>query len=349
MNYRTPGVACLTAAVLCGFAHAPQAGAGVVSDPVTVSKWTLAPGANFISAPAKKSVLTQTKVTAVATDTLSLDVTLVAGALHPVDGRAQYAVFVRHDQTGDGPGTQGDWWTIASNGANSVTVVPQPGFGATASRVAAGDIVEVVKLTSLQDLLGSGASVAIAKDTDFDDTTEGAAYELAGTSFSSTLFYHDGTLLTEGWYLDFSTFLGTGATYTFTPDQPLFAMTTAASDVLVSGILQSYRLSHYIVPGFNPISTGYAAPSPLGTSNLIESGWLKDTDFDDTTEDSLYTLNGTSFLHTVFYHDGSLLAAGWYLDFATLDNAFPLDPGVGFLINHTGPGFVWRQTLPYVP
>ncbi|MDX1953121.1 MAG: hypothetical protein SFY81_13150, partial [Verrucomicrobiota bacterium] len=160
----------VAAIALC---YAEDAQANVVSDPVTASKLTVNPGANFISAPGHKTPLFTGSVTAVSGDVVTIGGTLTAGALNKVDLDGfgtfahQYTLVIRHDRSADGAGTQGDWFTVESNTATTVTVTPD-GFGATSTRIAAGDIVEIYKMTSLNDVFGAGATLKIAADVNFD-------------------------------------------------------------------------------------------------------------------------------------------------------------------------------------
>ncbi len=349
----------LAAAALCAASgiHAHASGSG---DPVTASKWTLNTGANFISAPAHATpahgATAVVRVTATAGATITLDTALPAGSYGPAGAGPfpQYVVVLRHDNSEEGNGKEGDWANISSvGGGNTVITLDADKLGASASaNFGVGDIVEVVKRFSLEDFLGSGPTFAntlkVEADTDFNDATEDAAYILVGSSFANTLFYHSGALAPAGWYLDFGTDLGSGATYTFDPDQPIYVFREdAATDLTVAGTLQTYTLTHYLLAGITPVSTGFEKPAAIGISGLLEStGFTQDADFDSGTPDNIYTLVGTAFLNTLFYHNGALVPpAGWYVDFATLDNDFPLDGGKGFLSDNAN-AFAWRHLAP---
>jgi len=330
--------------------------ASVVSDPVTASEWTLASGANFLSAPAHQVPVFTGTVSSVSGDNVTLNGVLAAGALNKVNLAGsgvyahQYVLVVRNDVSSEGSGTQGDWFTVESNTASVVTVTPD-GYATTASRVAAGNTVEVFKLLSLKDVFGVGGAGKFDLDNNLDDVSGDALYLLDGTSFANTVVYHDGSLLSPaGYYLDFGIYLGDGSQFTFAPDQGVLFFNNygPAFDATVLGTLQAYNLTHYLASGFNGTATGFAAPSPIGTSKLLESGFAPESNLDDTS-DAVFTLAGTSFADTLVYHDGSLLApAGWRENFGPLNPAYPLNPGVGFFVKTAGT-YLWRQPVPFVP
>lgn len=330
--------------------------ASVVSDPVTASEWTLSTGASFLSAPAHQVPAFTGTVLSITGDAVTLDGVLAAGALNKVNLAGsgvfayQYVLVVRNDLSSEGSGTQGDWFTVESNTASTVTVTPD-GFASTASRVAAGDTVEVFKLLTLKDVFGVGAANKFDIDTNLDDVSGDALFILDGTSFANTVVYHDGSQLSPaGYYLDFGIFLGDGSQFTFAPDQGVLFFNNygPAFDVTVSGTLQSYNLTHYLAAGFNGTATGFAAPAAIGSSKLLESGFAPESNLDDTS-DAVFTLAGTSFADTLVYHDGSLLApAGWRENFGPLNPNYPLNPAEGFFVKTAGT-YLWRQPVPFVP
>jgi hypothetical protein len=93
----------------------------------------------------------------------------------------------------------------------------------------------------------------------------------------------------------------------------------------------------------------YPVDAPIGTSNLKESGWISDSDFDvlATQEDVGRVVTGTSFGQDIFHHDGSLDTAGWYVG-GVLNNTFGLQTQRGFILFRKGPStLVWRQSVPF--
>lgn len=367
-HLKSATVAGLVAAAIA-LCYVDSAQASTVSDPVTASKWTVSAGVNTLSAPAHRTPVFSGKVTNVSGDVVTVDGSLTASALDKVNLAGsgvyafQYVLAVRHDtdvktnavQTLDyvaGPGTQGDWFTVENNTTSTVTITPD-GFGTTAQRVESGDIVEIYKLINLKELFGSGPAfgnnLKVAAESEFDDTTGDQIYNMLGVGYNGSLTYHDGSLTSEGWWLNFGVFLGDGANFTFAPDEAvrLFRNGGGSFDVTLTGVLQAYNLSHYVVPGFNPLSTGYAAPSPIGATRLLESGFAPEPDFDDAN-DITYTFLGVGYGNSLTYHDGGVTSQGWWVNFGSLNPAFPLDPGLGFTVKTAG-SYVWRQNLPFVP
>lgn len=346
--------AVLTATMALAAAGVLQA--SVVSDPVTASEWTLATGASFLTAPAHQVPVFSGAVLSVTGDVVTIDGVLAAAALNKVNLAGsgvfayQYVLVVRNDLSSEGSGTQGDWFTVESNTASTVTVTPD-GYATTGSRVAAGDTVEVFKLLSLKDVFGVGAANKFDIDNNLDDVSGDALYLLDGTSFANTVVYHDGSVLAPaGYYLDFGIFLGDGSQFTFAPDQGVLFFNNygPSFDATVNGTLQAYNLTHYLAAGFNGTATGFAAPAPIGSSRLFESGFAPESNLDDTS-DAVFTLAGTSFADTLVYHDGSLLApAGWRENFGPLNPNYPLNPGEGFFVKTAGT-YLWRQPVPFIP
>lgn len=348
---RASGLA--TAALLAAHLPAsPLLEAGVVSPIVTASKWTVPAGSTLLSTPAYASPSYAGAVASVSGNVITLAGTpgFTAGAFAPVDPGTgtefyQYLVSLRFDASTEGRGNQGDWWLVEDNGTGTLTVAPSPVGGTLASRLATGDLVEVTRLLSVKDVFGAGAGLRLNADDDFDDSTGDAVRVMVGTTFGAPLFHHDGSLDTAGWYYDYS-LVGDGSTVTLYPDQALMVVHAgAATDLHVPGVLRTYSFTHYLASGPNPLSTGFAAPAPIGTSGLKEAGFL-DTDFDDSTEDTVRLLVGTTFGVPLFYHTGSE-PEGWYADYS-LDNTYPLDPGLGVILFTDGP-MVWRQPEPFVP
>jgi uncharacterized protein (TIGR02597 family) len=339
---------------------APRGHAAVVSEPATASKVTIATGATFVAPAGRNAPAYRGQVASVSGNVLTL-----AGSpgwtvnqfapVSPTPPPAvteffQYMVILRSDRSADGTGNQGDWWLVDSNTASTLTVEPSAApFGTTASRLGVGDTVEIIKLPSVKDLFGAGATLRINADTDFDDTTGDYLRLVAGTSFGSSIMYHDGSVVSPaGWYFDFAE-VGDGSQVTFYPDQAIMVFHQgAATDLYSGGTLQSFALTHYLAAGANALATGFGKDALLTGSGLQAAGFL-DTDFDDTTEDYLRFVAGTSFGSSLMYHDsgGAIVPAGWYLDF-TLDSTAALPATAGFVL-FTDSALTWRQPAPFVP
>jgi uncharacterized protein (TIGR02597 family) len=334
---------------------APRGQAAVVSDPVTATKVTAASGATFVAPAGRNAPAYRGQLASVAGNTLTFAGSpgWTVNQFAPVNVGGtdffQYLVILRSDRSADGLGNQGDWWLVDSNGAGTVTVEPSaPPFGTTASRLGAGDTVEIIKLTSIKDLFGAGPTLRINPDTDFDDSTGDFLRVVSGTSFVSSLMYHDGSVNSPAaWYLDFAE-VGDGSQVTLYPDQAIMVFHQGApNDLHNGGTLQSFALTHYVATGANARATGFGKDALLAGSGLQAAGFL-DTDFDDTTEDYIRLVNGTSLGASIMYHDGSVtLPAGWYVDFS-LDNSASLPVTAGFILFADGP-LTWRQPPPFVP
>ena len=346
-------------AAIMAAAATPALHATVNSDVVTASKYTQPAGPNFFGIVAHPAPLFTGSVVSVVGNVITINGTLTAGALNSIliDGTrdtAQYVVKLRHDRTGDGDKNEGSWFLIAANTGTTVTVAPNALGGAADSLIAAGDIVQIEKLPTLQDAWGSGAGVLVDQDNNFDDASGDTIYTVSGTGFSEAIVYHDGSLVPAGWYDVFSGLsIGDGSTFTFAPDQAVFSYNNygPAYDVTLKGNIQCFALSHFILPGFNGITTGFAASAPLGAAGLFlppvpGSTFKAESNFDDSS-DALYSLIGTGFDKALIYHDGSLLTQGWYDAFGgTPEATFPLTAGTGYYVKNTGAPYIWHEPKP---
>lgn len=273
---------------------------------------------------------------------------LASGTLGPVSFDAltfsQYALFLKKDASAT-PGNQGDWFPITANTAGTVTV--NPGSQTLTAVLAAGDTVEIRRLTSLRDIYGTGASCILNKDDDLDQTIGNDLVRFAlGTSFGFEVFYHDGSVDAEGYYVE-GTFAGDGSQVTVGPDEPVWTFRdgVAPATAVIKGNVHEYALTHYLEAGPNPVATGYPVGSPIGASKLLESGWVQDDDLDQTLGNDLARgVVGTGFSTEIFYHDGTLDLAGWYVD-GGLDNLFPIPPVEATMYFVTS-SLIWRQPSP---
>lgn len=323
-----------------------------ISDVVGVHEMQLSSGPNFISAPLHKQPFFRGSVSAVAGTTVSIGGSpgWTVNQFGPLDSHTQFVLILRHDASAT-PGNEGDWWPITANAAATLSVNAR-GDDLTTLLVA-GDDIEVRHLVSLKDLFGTGPSVLLNKDSDgsANPNDEDVIYFVSGTSFSSEAFYHDGSLAPAGYYVDGDGPFD-GSTLTIGPDEPLMVFRkrgSAALNTLLAGNVQSTSLTHYLKTGPNPVGTGFPVDSPIGSSGLLESGWLQDSNGSPSPaeEDVLYTVSGSSFMDEVFYHDGSLVAPGWYAN-GTADDSFPLASGHGLILFVKNPtGLQWREAVPF--
>jgi hypothetical protein len=224
-----------------------------------------------------------------------------------------------------------------------------PGADNLANLLGANDEIEIRRRNSLKDLFGTGAAVSLNKDDDGSASSvdEDVIYLVQGTSFASEIIYHDGSLAQDGYYVD-GVGPFDGSTLTLAPDEPIMLMRKAGSPSLplpVVGYAQTLRLTHYLSSGANPIGTGFSIPSPIGLSDLLESGSTADSDgsANPADDDLLYSVSGSSFSDEILYHDGSLALQGWYANGVESDS-FSLDPGRGFILFVDAPK-KWSEPL----
>lgn len=326
-------------------------------DVVGVHRLSLASGPNFVSLPLHGAAAFRGVVQSVSASgmTVSVDPVWAADSFGPRDGFTQYIVLVRTDAS-ESPGIQGDWWPVQSNGADNLTVGTRGEDLSTL--LAAGDEVEVRRLTSLKDLFGSGATLKLNPDLDFDvlTTQEDVIRFIQGVSFSGEVFYHQGTPSETGYYFNGS-LLGTGdgSTITLMPGEPILVWRKAGSNplaMLLSGSVLKTRFTHYLGPGPNAVGAVYPVPSPLALANLHESGWVSDENFDVLTseEDIIRAVNGTSFGEEVFHHAGPVDAAyGWYAS-GEFTEVYSFQPTRGYIFFVSGSSTLrWRQNPALEP
>jgi hypothetical protein len=336
----------------------------VISDLVGFSSLTLTAGANAISAPIHKIATALGSIASVSgnTVTLAYNYNWTANVFAPVGGYAQYILIVRKDGSAS-PGIQGDWWTIASNTGNTVTL--NPGADNIGSYLAAGDAVEIRKLTSIQDLFGYGGNVILNKDStgaygpsgDYSGTD--IIRLISGTSFGNPIWYFSGRQgIAEGYFIGATTGPLDGSTITVLPGQAIMVYRKTGSsslNILVNGQVQVTPLTQYLKPGPNAIGSLFDVSAPIATSNLKESGWNLDTtgaaSRNDYSNSDLFRLvTGTSFGNPVWYYNGSNGApVGWYFGSAT--NNYILQPGKAymFFVKPAANVIRWRQAVPYTP
>jgi len=313
-------------------------------------KLSLTVGANFFSAPVHSKPVYSGKVMSVSGSSVRVTGSpfWTASALGLQDTFHQYVLVLTSDASAT-PGNQGDWFYISGNGDDEVTLVNQLSGAVTpASSLAAGDGIEIRRLTTVGELFGVGSATTLAKDSDGASNVadEDVIYQVSGTSFSSDIFYHDGTLVAAGYYVGASGPFD-GSTVTLAPDEAafLFRKTGSLTPVAV-GELQTTALTHFIPPGAIGLGTGFGATANLATSALV-GGIVADSNgcSNVAEEDVIYKTSGTSFSSDIFYHDGSVVPAGFY----TGESAgATLSSGSGFFyFRKTGSGnLIWRQSAP---
>ncbi|MBI4327827.1 MAG: immunoglobulin domain-containing protein, partial [Chloroflexi bacterium] len=118
----------------------------VVTDPAGFYDVTLNAGANAISVPLHNFATARGLVDTVSGSTVTVKVNpgWTANLFAPKDGFSQYILLVRKDASAS-PGNEGDWWTIASNTGNALTL--SAGTDILSSLLGSGDQIEVRRLT----------------------------------------------------------------------------------------------------------------------------------------------------------------------------------------------------------
>lgn len=360
-----------------GFALAgatAQAQTNVISDPVGFYKLPILPGqANTLSAPLHPIQTFRGTITNSTANTVSFggSPNFAVNQFAPASGFSQFILIVRNDadKTNGAPNNvTGDWWEIVSNTANTITV--NPGADNLATHLANGDQLEVRRLTSLQDLFGFGAACILNKDNDEDPnrSQEDIIRFVSGTpngiGFDEEVYYHDGSSVAEGYYIN--GVLRPGTNITILPGQPfvLFRRVgSVATNITVLGQVQTTRLTQYLNPGGNFIANVFPAPMRLGEaggggptgSGLKESGFIQDTDEDPVrgVDDIIRAVNdsasGVGFGEEIYLHSGASTTAGWYVN-GVLNNNYSFLPGKANAFFIVGPGGrVWRQNVPFTP
>ncbi len=376
-------------AVACGLilaGTALHAQTNVVSDPVGFYKISIVPGGNVISAPMQPiqayrglaGARTANSVTFSTAASFAVNqfapVTVATGTGNVQFN--QYILVLR--QTAKGitftntsfvnPANpvitnnfSGDWWPIASNGTNSVTVTV--GADDLTTHMNAGDSLEIRKLTSLKDLLGAGSSYVLAKSADgnADPSVTDVIRTLSGTSFQhSIVYYEEGSDLPNAGYLINGSYPGVdGSTITFEPDESLVVFRKIGSTNAVSlGQVQTTPLTHYLSPGANVLGSPFPANQLLLSAGIENAqGFKADVNgsADPADGDVVRSIAGVSFIDTFSKFAGentTPFPSQWFVNGGSTDettyNILPTKSYVYFVKAGSG-GRVWRQPLPYTP
>jgi hypothetical protein len=216
----------------------------------------------------------------------------------------------------------------------------------------------VRRLTTLKSIFGSGADVKLIPDTDFDvlTTQEDVIRFVQGAAFSGEVFYHQGDPAETGYYFNGQRLgNGDGSSITLFPNEPMVVFRKAGSpplSLLVGGLVLETRFTHYLTPGANAVGMVYPVPGSILGSNLKESGWVSDTNFDvlASEEDIAREIVGTSFGTEIFHHAGPVDADfGWYVN-GNLEDLYPLKPTAAYMFFMSGNATLrWRQNLAFEP
>lgn len=371
--------------ILAGVQHT-QAQSNVLSDPVGFYKIQInsSPSTsvgNLIAAPLHKVHRSRGLVSSITSSNvinLNGNPNFTVNEFAPKSVAAasfgQYIALCRRDASvpGGGPtSSEGDWWVIASNTANSLTVLT--GSEDISTLLANGDQIEVRRLSSVVDLFGDPATSWLNKDSNgsASTTAEDVIRYVVGTGFGRVVLLHDGTFTggTNRYLVNGSIALDP-TVITFEPDEPVLLQRRANSpttNVVSLGQVQTTKLSHYLLPAAGNAQTfinAFPANAPLNTSGLNDaaglaggSAWQMDSNAsaNQANEDVIRLIGGAtglSFTDSYLLHDGTFTGGipTWLRNGAT-NNAFPLNPGKGYIVLlKTGTGArKWRQNVPFIP
>jgi hypothetical protein len=341
-----------------------SAATNVVSDPVGFYKIAINPGVNPISAPLQKISVFKGTVAGVIGNTINFTGTpsFTPDAFDPItvnaSARAQYVAIVCNDAdkaSGAPDNITGDWFTVSDNAAGSVTVVNDGSL----SLLAAGDQVEIRKLSNLADLFGAGASSLLVPDPDggADRSLCDVVSFWLGLGFGEDWTYINAATAgmgNEGYYISGDGPYD-GSQVTFLPNQPFVYFRRSdqvATNICVLGLVQSKPLTHYLVEGPNAISAVYPATAPLVGSGLEDvTNWVADIDgSQDVLASDVVSEIGSSlgFLSTFSYVNNGMGTEGWF-DGTDLPSPLGLQPGKNYFVfvkSGTG-GRKWRQPVPF--
>ena len=324
-----------------------------ISDPFGFYCLEIESGPNMLSLPLMGMPAYQGSVSAVGDGSIEVSTIpdLEDGLLAIQNGFHQYIVLLREDQS-ESPGNQGDWWGIADNAGNTLTLGDRGEDLLTL--LEEGDVVEIRQLISFKDMFGFGDTLVLNADSNgFPNKEEEDLFRIVqGSSFAEEIFYHDGTLVDEGYYINGAGPLD-GSTLRLLPNQTLMMFRKTGATTLtprVVGQAQIASLTAYLETGPNTFGTIFSDSIEIHTSGLLDSGWKQDSNGfpNRLEEDLLRPVVGLGYGQEIFYHDGSLAGVdpGWYVD-GLLNGAYPIEPLHGYvLFIQSGPR-KWRQTPPY--
>jgi len=345
----------------------------VVSDPVGFYKIPIVAGANTFSVPLPKVHSYRGLIASVSGSNITFSGTpnLTAGAFAQAtagaEQRYQFMVLVKNDADQAGGASNnvtGDWWLVDNNTTNSVTV--NTGGDTLTSILGTGDQLEIRKLTSAEDLFGSGPNYILNKDTlgsgdqvGFTDVIK----TFVGTGFDDSIYYYEDGSPDSGYYLN-GNLVGSNSVaagkITFLPNASIVLYRkpgSPATNVVALGQVQTTKFTHYLAEGANAVGTPYPAAGQFQLSGLLESGWHRDSNavgqvgFTDVIRQINSPDSSPSFGFGLYYYqDPNPVDTGWY-DGTNVNSTITMDPSKGymmFILPGSG-GHRWRQTVPFTP
>jgi hypothetical protein len=332
--------------------------------PLSQGSLTSAPWGHNASAPSFRADVTpefrgqivrRAAASTVGTDAIGLQgITWQAGELAPRDGFPTHIAQIVEGPSGSGIG---EWWPIASHTTSTLTL-STAGQNLT-TKVFAGTVFEIVRLTTIADVFGSASSTDRRLNAGDTVSVFGDA-----RSFSWTLTFGTNSTGVVGYFVTRgSTRTGpfNGSTLTLLPAQPLNYSRTAgtAIQLFTAGRVQTAPLAHYPPSGVSYIGSGFPQSFVISASSLRQSGFIADTDFSlSATRDDFLILPVTSssgtvfagFSQYVFFHAGTpTRPIGWYSLAGTTAETRTLPLGAAArlsLVQRSRP-FVWLESAPW--
>ncbi len=297
----------------------------------------------------QRPVLYAAAASAISTSTIS-----VSGAIPTLDSSVKYVRFL------DGA-LAGQWFTITSIASSSIQVAENlQVLGA-----AVGNKIEVRSFWTLGSLLPNGGGLPVSVDP-FNPSALFLANDpqAQGTNLaaSAAYFYHDGSLLPAGWYADGS--LNASDNIVLSPEVSVtFRNATGnIAQILNVGNVPTTVTANTVVRRVageqdNLIYNPYPAPLVLSSSGLTANGVVQPSSdpFNPSELVLIYSssANGLNAAASAayFYHDGSLLPAGWYVN-GSLDAADSISIAAGAAIvvrkaSGSASEAQWKPALPY--
>ena len=255
----------------------------------------------------------------------------------------------------------GDWYTVTATTASDVTVAEDLAAGG----LLAADSFEVRPFWTLDTLLPSGGGVPASPDffgpVGFVLKNDVAA---AGINLapSQIFFYHDGTLLPAGWYNQGTNLAAGDEVLSPGSYVTLRNGTGSPVDVVFSGAVPMSTVSNLVVSRSagtqdSQIPNPYPAGMTLANTGLVTDGAMRASpDFFGPLDVLLVYSQQTTGLNPApssiyFYHDGTLLPAGWYDQGTNLiADSVELEVGAALVVRR-GAGadeiYSWNPVLPY--
>ncbi len=334
---------------------------------VTVAANSDAPFSLSLNRPAAL----QTTVSAVATNTITLNATLTASQFVYAAGTQTNKYFASIKSTVNTNSTvNGKWFEVTANTTTAITVDPASVTSVQAQGLAAGDTVEIIPFWSFNTLFPSGGGLTATSNIDVpQDLVLLMPQTVAGTNLASakSYMYVSGSGdLSDGWY-NANTFDPVGDDILIPDTYFVVRNRGVAQDLTVVGAVPfSAKTSNLVrlsagVKQDNFSVNPYPVPLSFTETNLVQSGAFEATTDIDNPKDILLVYDGTetgfnaqpSKAYIYSTDLSNLGAVGWYnantFD-GPLDNSKILQSGRGFIIRKASGAvaeFNWKMPRPF--